>query len=149
MSIAADAEETKTMFKMPDTVIVDLPDVFSDERGEIIPLVDENMKSCVMINSKKGSVRANHYHKTDWHYCYVLTGEILYFHRPTGSDETPEEITIKQGQMFFTPPMVDHAMLFTKDTTFLTFGRNSRDQEVYESDIVRIDPINKTLEEVQ
>jgi hypothetical protein len=44
--------------------------------------------------------------------------------------------------MFFTPPMVDHAMVFPEDTVFLTLGRNPRDQESYESDVVRIDPIN-------
>ena len=28
---------------------------------------------------KKGSIRANHYHKKDEHFCYVLKGEILFF----------------------------------------------------------------------
>jgi hypothetical protein len=33
-------------------------------------------------------------------------------------------------------------MVFTQDTSFLTYGRNSRAQEVYEADVVRIPPIN-------
>jgi hypothetical protein len=33
-------------------------------------------------------------------------------------------------------------MVFVEDTTFLTLGRNSRRQEVYEADVERIDPIN-------
>jgi dTDP-4-dehydrorhamnose 3,5-epimerase-like enzyme len=100
------------------------------------------MESCVLISSKKGTVRANHYHRTDWHYCYLLSGRIDYYHRPTGSREKPAKVTILQGQMFFTPPMVDHAMVFSEDSVFLAFGRNSRVQEVYEADVVRIDPIN-------
>ena len=48
------------------------PSSFDDERGSIQPLVDMDMKSSVLISSNTGSVRANHYHKTDWHYCYVL-----------------------------------------------------------------------------
>ena len=40
--------------------------------------------------------------------------------------------------MFFTPPLVEHAMVFPVDTSFLTLGRNSRAQEVYESDVVRV-----------
>lgn len=125
----------------PKHVIVPLEAPFSDSRGAIQPLVDVTMESCVLISSKKGTVRANHYHGTDWHYCYVLSGSIDYYHRPHGSSEKPEKVSIKTGQMFFTPPMVDHAMVFPEDTVFITFGRNSRAQEVYEADVVRIPPI--------
>jgi len=123
---------------LPKEVIVDLEPPFADARGAIQPLVDVDMKSCVLITSNKGTLRANHYHKTDWHYCYVLAGSIDYYHRPHGSGETPEKVVVEQGQMFFTPPLVDHAMVFNQDTTFLTWGRNSRRQEVYEADVVRI-----------
>jgi quercetin dioxygenase-like cupin family protein len=126
----------------PRDVIVPLLRPFTDARGAIHPLVDVPMESCVLITSKKGSVRANHYHRTDWHYCYVLEGEIDYYHRPTGATRKPAKVIIKQGKMFFTPPMVDHAMVFRKNTVFLAFGRNSRAQDVYEADVVRIDPIN-------
>ncbi len=128
----------------PKTVIIPLEKPFVDERGAIQPLMDVTMESCVLISSKKGTVRANHYHQTDWHYCYVLEGEIEYYERPTGSDQAPTRTIVGQGQMFFTGPMADHAMVFTKDTTFLTFGRNSRSQEVYEADVVRIPPVNPT-----
>ena len=128
--------------KWPSSIIVDLPKPFIDDRGAIQPLVDIDMKSSVLITSIPGSVRANHYHKTDWHYCYVLSGEIKYYHRPHGNKNKPKELVIKEGQMFFTPPMVEHAMVFTKKTRFLTWGRNSRLQEVYESDVCRISPIN-------
>jgi hypothetical protein len=126
----------------PRTVIVPLEQPFSDARGEILPLVDVMMKSCVLISSTKGSVRANHYHRTDWHYCYVVSGRIDYYHRPVGSKARPEKVAIAAGQMFFTGPLVEHAMVFPEDTVFLTFGRNSRAQEVYEADVVRIPPIN-------
>jgi dTDP-4-dehydrorhamnose 3,5-epimerase-like enzyme len=132
--------EEKTTW--PKTVKVPLHAVFADSRGAIQPLVDMAMESCVLIDSKKGTVRANHYHKTDWHFCYVLSGEIEYYHRPTGSDAKPEKEVIHADELFFTPPMVDHAMVFTQDTVFLTLGRNSRAQEVYEADVVRIPPIN-------
>ncbi len=119
--------------------VVKLESPFVDERGAIYPVVDEVMESCVIITSKKGTVRANHYHKTDWHYCYVMEGEIEYHWRPTGETITPRKVTIGKGECFFTPPMVDHAMLFNQDTTFLTLGRNPRDQKSYEADIERIE----------
>ena len=129
--------------KLPlkDCLVIE-PDVFDDERGSIQPLVDMDMKSSVLISSNTGSVRANHYHKTDWHYCYVLYGEIIYYYRPHGSKENPKKVLVKENQMFFTPPMVEHAMVFTKQTKFITWGRNSRVQEVYEADVFRIPPIN-------
>ena len=126
----------------PKSVVVALETPHTDERGSIQPLVDVPMESCVLITSKQGTVRANHYHQTDWHYCYVVEGEIDYFERPHGSAEPAKHQLIRKGQMFFTGPMVDHAMVFTKDTTFLTWGRNSRAQEVYEADVIRIPPIN-------
>ncbi|HKW37214.1 MAG TPA: cupin domain-containing protein [Burkholderiales bacterium] len=126
----------------PTGVLVNLPKTFEDARGSIQPLVDMQMESCVLITSKRGTVRANHYHQTDWHFCYVLSGKIEYYHRPHGSAERPEKVVIETGQMFFTPPLVDHAMVFPEDTAFLTWGRNSRRQEVYEADVRRIAPIN-------
>ena len=126
----------------PDEPMVTLEKPFVDARGEIQPLVDLMMRSAVMIESKKGSLRANHYHKTDWHYCYVLSGAIEYFHRPTGSTKEPECLIVKAGAMVFTPPMVDHGMKFPEDTTFLTLSRNPRDQASYEADVVRVDMLN-------
>jgi dTDP-4-dehydrorhamnose 3,5-epimerase-like enzyme len=125
----------------PSEVIVPLEKPFADERGAIQPLVDLMMESCVLIHSRKGSVRANHYHRTDWHFCYVLSGSIEYLHRAHGSTQKPGKVTVEKGQLFFTPPMVEHAMLFSEDASFLVLGRNSRVQAVYEADVVRIPPL--------
>ncbi|HER26334.1 MAG TPA: hypothetical protein ENI69_04420 [Rhodospirillales bacterium] len=126
----------------PDQALVPLEKPFIDDRGAIQPLVDRMMRSAVMIESKKGALRANHYHKTDWHYCYVLSGCIEYYHRPTGSEDEPEMLLIKAGQMMFTPPMIDHGMKFPEDTVFLTLSRNPRDQATYEADVVRVDMLD-------
>ena len=128
--------------KWPREVIVPLEKAFADARGDIQPLVDLPMESCVLITSRKGSVRANHYHRTDWHFCYVLSGSIEYYERPHGSNEKPKRVLVKTGELFFTAPMVDHAMVFPEETVFLTLGRNSRTQEAYEADVVRIPPIH-------
>lgn len=111
---------------------------FDDERGRILPLVDEAMKSAVLIESKAGSVRANHYHKTDWHYCYVVKGRVEYHYRPAGSRERPLSCTLEAGETFYTPPLVEHAMVFPADTTLLCLGGNPRDQLSYEADVVRV-----------
>jgi len=125
--------------RWPAHGVVKLEKPFVDARGAIQPLVDEMMRSAVLIESKAGSLRANHYHKTDWHYCYVLSGQIDYHHRPTGSDQVPDILPVKAGEMVFTPPMFDHGMTFPEDTVFLTLSRNPRDQATYEADVVRVD----------
>jgi len=119
--------------------LVELQPRLADDRGFIQPLVERTMQSASLIVCTKGAVRANHYHKTDWHYCYVLSGQMEYYHRQTGSTEPPTRFTVGPGQMVFTPPLVDHAMVFAEDTTFLVLSRNPRDQKAYEADVVRID----------
>lgn len=133
----------KEKLTWPKDVIVKLEKAFVDIRGLIQPLVDLPMESAVLIHSKKGAVRANHYHQTDWHFCYVLSGSIEYLHRPTGSRGKPKAVFVKEGELFFTPPMVDHQMIFPEDSSFLVLGRNSRAQPVYEADVVRIPPLRK------
>ena len=127
---------------LPKDVIIKQEAPFVDERGKIQPLADIDFKSCVLITSKKGTIRANHYHKTDWHFCYVLKGSIDYYYRPVGVKKTPQMIKIKKEQLFFTPPMVEHAMVFHEDTTFLTLGGNSRVQSKYEEDLVRTELVS-------
>ena len=130
--------------KWPTKPLVDLEKPFIDNRGSIQPLVDILMKSAVMIHSKAGSLRANHYHKTDWHYCYVISGKINYYHREFNSDKEPELIVVEKGSMVFTPPLIEHCMKFPEDTLFLTLSRNARDQETYEADVVRTNLIDSS-----
>ena len=134
-------EEEKKLW--PSEVIVPLEKPFADDRGEIQPLVDLMMESCVLIHSRKGSVRANHYHRSDWHFCYVLSGSIEYLHRPQGSTQRPGSVLVQEGQLFFTPPLVEHQMIFPEKTSFLVLGRNSRVQAVYEADVVRVPPLKE------
>jgi quercetin dioxygenase-like cupin family protein len=132
-------EERKDSWRQ-DPVIA-LREPLTDGRGLIQPLVsleEPRIQSAVWIESKRGAVRANHYHKRDWHYCYVVSGSIEYYHRPTNSDQEPEKTVIKAGELFYTPPMVEHAMVFPEDTAFLTLSGGTRIQKDYESDLVRV-----------
>lgn len=122
----------------PKKPLVPLPQGFRDARGLILPLVDLPMRSAVLIRSNKGAVRANHYHKTDWHYCYMVSGEMEYYERPAGAKNKPTLLVAKAGDLVFTPPGVEHAMRFTKKTEWLVLSRNPRDQASYEADVVRV-----------
>jgi quercetin dioxygenase-like cupin family protein len=91
-----------------------------------------------LISSKKGSLRSNHYHLSDWHYMYVLSGSMEYHFRPSGSFEKPTRIRLKAGEMVFTRPMEEHATVFLEDTELVVASRNPRDQDVYEADVRRV-----------
>jgi dTDP-4-dehydrorhamnose 3,5-epimerase-like enzyme len=126
----------------PSEKRVVLPAAHVDARGAIQPLVDLPMKNASLIMSKKGALRSNHYHKTDWHYMYALSGSFDYYYRPTNSEEEPKVMRIGEGEMVFTPPMEDHATVFLDDCYMLVVSRNPRDQESYEKDVVRVQLLN-------
>ena len=122
-------------------VIIPIRKPFVDARGEIRNLIDAPLTSAAVIRSVRGAARGNHYHRTDYHYCWLQSGGMVYLHRPAGSSATPKRWTIKAGQMFYTPPMVEHAMHFTKDSVLFVFARNNREMAHYEADTVRIPPL--------
>ena len=122
-------------------VIIPLRKPFVDARGMIQNLIDAPFTSAAMILSVKGAIRGNHYHKTDYHYCWLQTGGMVYMHRRAGSKAPARRWTIKPGQMFYTPPMYEHAMLFTADTVWFVFARNNREMAHYEADTIRVPPL--------
>ena len=122
----------------PKDTLVPLTPPHIDKRGSIQGLVNFPVKNIALITSKKGSTRSNHYHKTDWHYMYMLSGSAEYYYRPTGSNEEIKKIIMKQGDLIFTPPMEDHTTVFLEDSELLAMSRNPRDQDSYESDVVRV-----------
>ncbi len=111
---------------------------FKNENGEIINLLLQTFTSVALIHSNPGSVRANHYHKTDWHYAYIIEGEINYFWRKKNEKKKLESKIFKKNEMFFTPPLVEHAMFFPIKTSFITFAKNKRDHISHEGDLVRV-----------
>ena len=119
--------------------IVSMTAPFEDARGVIQTLVDGGIQSIQVITSKANTVRANHYHKTDSHFMYVVKGVMKYFHRPAGNTSAPTWLLVKAGQMVFTPPLVEHAVEFLEDSEFLNITGKPRDQGSYEDDLVRVE----------
>lgn len=122
-------------------VIIPIRPPFHDERGEILNLIDAPCTSAAVITSNKGAVRGNHYHKTDYHYCWLQYGRMVYYHRPIGDRRPPRRWLITAGQLFYTPPRYEHAMHFLEDSVMLAFARNNREMANYEADTVRVPSI--------
>ena len=129
---------TASINNSPKKTKVKVVGKFKDHRGLILNISNELFRSCVLITSKKNSIRANHYHKKDWHYCYILKGRIEYYSRKVGSNKKPKKEIFKKGDLLFTPPMVEHAFYFPIETSFITLGKGTRKRVNYEKDTVRI-----------
>lgn len=115
---------------------------FVDVRGAITKILDNGtaIKSILLITSKAGAVRANHYHKKDSHYSYLLSGKMEYSEKPVSGGEVQTAV-LSAGDMVFTPPEMIHAMRFLEDSVFLALATEPRSQEDYEVDTVRIELI--------
>ena len=121
----------------------ELPDRFNDKRGYIQPISHDHKGSVVVIDTVPFVQRANHYHKEDYHYCYVISGKIHYYERPANTNIIPIETIYTAGEMFYTGPMMEHCMYFDVPTTFLTLGGKTRMQEDYEADLVRTESLRE------
>lgn len=116
---------------------------FIDDRGTIQPIVDAPIGGCAFLTSRKGAVRANHYHQEDWHYTYVVTGSLAYYHRPVGSKETPKREVFTAGDVFHSAPLMEHAMEFLEDSSIIVLSKMHRDHDTYEEDVVRVSDLTK------
>lgn len=114
----------------------------TDKRGALSYLTDSNMKikDVLAISSKKGSVRANHYHKKDTHLIYLIKGKFKYITRSMKDKKLkPKTVIIKAGQIVVTPPTLAHKVVFTEDSFMIVVTTESRKQSKYESDTVRLE----------
>jgi len=115
------------------------PEVFADSRGNIQNVFKNFQGDILKITSFPGSKRANHYHKTTAHLCYVVYGSIRYYERPVDSKSLPKIYKFVEGDFFWTGPMVEHLMVFDEKTEFLCFSTGKRTKKEYEDDLVRLD----------
>jgi dTDP-4-dehydrorhamnose 3,5-epimerase-like enzyme len=112
-----------------------------DSRGSISHLLDKDIDivSILFITSKKGTTRANHYHKKDVHYIYLLKGKVEYTYKKLSSKNSKKNsVIVEKGYMIKTPEMTAHAVTFLEDSEFLAFSIRPRDRKNYENDTVRV-----------
>ena len=126
------------MTDLPKTTLIPVDPPFVDARGVIQNVLHQTIGSVVLIGSLEGTTRASHWHKKDWHYCFVVEGHIEYYEREVGSIACPRFQVFKQGELFFTPPNMEHEMYFSVLTVFMTLANLHRSPESYEEDLVRL-----------
>ena len=106
---------------------------YIDARGKISNYeLTEPINMIGLIDSKKGTIRANHYHPQQEQKCLFTRGQIIEIFQDILNPNSPK-ITqvVNEGQISIIKPNVAHTMVFTKDTTFLNLVRGEREHENY------------------
>jgi len=106
---------------------------YIDSRGKISNHeLTEPINLIGLIDSKKGTIRANHYHPQQEQKCLFTKGQIIEIFQDILNPNAPK-ITqvVNEGQLSIIKPNVAHTMVFTKDTTFLNLVRGEREHDNY------------------
>ena len=106
---------------------------YVDARGKISNHeLTEPVNLIGLIDSKKGTIRANHYHPQQEQKCLFTKGQIIEVYQDILNPRAPK-ITqvVNEGQLSIIKPNVAHTMVFTKDTTFLNLVRGEREHDNY------------------
>ena len=106
---------------------------FIDSRGKISNHeLTEPINMIGLVDSKKGTIRANHYHPQQEQKCLFTKGQIIEIFQDILNPNSPK-ITqvVNEGQLSIIKPNVAHTMVFTKDTTFLNLVRGDREHKNY------------------
>jgi len=106
---------------------------FIDERGKISNHeLTEPINLIGLIDSKKGTIRANHYHPQQEQKCLFTKGQIIEIFQDILNPNSPKVTqVVNEGQLSIIKPNVAHTMIFTKDTTFLNLVRGEREHDNY------------------
>jgi len=106
---------------------------FVDERGKISNHeLPEPINLIGYIDSKKGTVRANHFHPIQEQKCLLVKGQFISVYKDL-LNKNSQKVThvVNEGDLIVTKPNVAHAMVFTKDSVFLNLVRGEREHENY------------------
>jgi nucleoside-diphosphate-sugar epimerase/dTDP-4-dehydrorhamnose 3,5-epimerase-like enzyme len=106
---------------------------FIDERGKISNYdLPEPINMIGYIESKKGTMRANHFHPVQEQKCLLIKGQFISIYKDlVDGKSTKVTHIVNEGDMIVTQPNVAHTMVFTEDTIFLNLVRGEREHENY------------------
>ena len=110
-----------------------------DDRGTIVDIFyKHNIEHIAVIESVKGSIRGNHYHKQTTQHMLITKGSLEYWHKPLGSEEKAECVLLERGDFVSTPPNEVHALRIVEDNEFIVFTEGLRGGKDYEQDTFRL-----------
>ena len=106
---------------------------FIDFRGRISNHeLTESINLIGYIESKKWTIRANHFHPIQEQKCILIKGQFISIYKDLLNDKS-HKVThvVNEGDLIITKPNVAHAMVFSKDSIFLNLVRGEREHKNY------------------
>jgi nucleoside-diphosphate-sugar epimerase/dTDP-4-dehydrorhamnose 3,5-epimerase-like enzyme len=106
---------------------------FKDERGIISNYeLTEPINLIGYIESKKNTIRANHYHPIQEQKCLLISGKYISVTKDLSNPKsTIETRIVKKGDLSVIKPNVAHTMVFLEDSVFLNLVRGEREHKNY------------------
>jgi len=106
---------------------------FVDSRGKISNYeLSEPVNLIGYIESKKGTVRANHFHPIQEQKCLLVRGQFISVYKDLLEANSPIVThVVNEGDLIVTKPNVAHSMIFSEDTIFLNLVRGEREHKNY------------------
>lgn len=108
-------------------------DEFIDDRGIISNYyTDDSINMIGYVESKKGSIRGNHFHPIQTQKCLLINGKYISVTKDLSDPNSVVETRlIKEGDLSTIPPNVAHTMVFLEDSVFLNLVNGERDHKNY------------------
>ncbi|MEK6878003.1 MAG: hypothetical protein AABY22_00265 [Nanoarchaeota archaeon] len=112
---------------------------YVDSRGRIDNYeLAENVNHIGLITSRKGSLRANHYHPVQEQKCLLISGKYVSVFKDLSSPDNPIRHQIVQaGDLSTIPPQVAHTMIFLEDSVFVNLVKGNRDHDKFEEHTIK------------
>ena len=125
------------IFKNQDSELV----IHLDDRGRIADaFFGVNINHVVVIDSLKGAVRGNHYHKETVQSILITKGSMEYWYKKLNDDLPAQFVIAVEGDVITSDNNEIHAMKMLEDNTqFIAFTEGVRGGKNYESDTYRIE----------
>ncbi|MBI2057052.1 hypothetical protein HYT91_02240 [Candidatus Pacearchaeota archaeon] len=113
--------------------IIKAVEPYIDARGKIENYhLPQKINLLATITSKKGSMRANHYHPEQEQMCLVISGSYVSVYKDlTIPNSQIRHQIIKAGDLSIMPSNVAHTMIFLEDSVFLNLVNGERDHDKF------------------
>jgi nucleoside-diphosphate-sugar epimerase/2-polyprenyl-3-methyl-5-hydroxy-6-metoxy-1,4-benzoquinol methylase/dTDP-4-dehydrorhamnose 3,5-epimerase-like enzyme len=108
-------------------------DNFIDDRGIISNYYFDDLINMIgYVESKKETVRGNHYHPIQTQKCLLIKGSYISVTKDLSDKSSVVETRlINEGDLSTIPPYVAHTMVFLEDSIFLNLVNGEREHENY------------------